>query len=139
MTERRYLPTLSDLVDRLSIVQLKAIRIPGRQMEYRAELALIEHDIDLILLDQDHHLHAADIRAIMIIMLANATIWDNESRAREGGSEQDKLLKFTHSINGVRNTAKNRLGAALGQRLDWKIDCFAAELEKQFGNWQVFE
>lgn len=53
--------------------------------------------------------YAKMIRAILIIMLTNRYIWENESKARLGGSEQDKLLKLTHSINGIRNTAKNVL------------------------------
>ena len=49
MTERKYLPTLAELVDRLSIVQLKAIFIPENAAAYNEERALIEHDIDLLL------------------------------------------------------------------------------------------
>jgi len=134
---RRYLPTLSDLVDRLTIVQLKAIFIPEHKAAYMAEREAIEHDIDLILAD-GHALNAAAIHAIMVIMLTNRFIWENESKARAGGNEQDKLLKLTHSINGVRNAAKNQLAAIVGGRKDYKVDCFAADLDKQFGDWNVF-
>ena len=137
MTERKYLPTFSDLVDRMSIVMLKSIFIQEHHEEYVKERSTIEHDIDLLLDEKDYKLTAADIRALMGVMLANHFIWVNESKAREGGSEQDKLLKLTHSINGCRNTAKNKLAVALGQRCDYKIDCFAAELVKEFGNWNV--
>jgi hypothetical protein len=136
ITGRRYLPTLSDLVDRMSIVQLKAIFISEHRDEYIAERALIEHDIDLIL--EGKKVTASDIHAIAIIMLANHFIWINESRARAGGNEQDKLLKLTHSINGVRAAAKNQLARLDGGRKDFKADCFAAELQKDFGNWNVF-
>ena len=47
MPDRKYLPTLAELIDRLSIVQLKEIYIPEHAEEYRAERALIEHDVDL--------------------------------------------------------------------------------------------
>lgn len=135
---RKYLPTLSDLVDRLTIVQLKAIFISEHREEYQKERRLIEHDIDLILKQLDRKLTASDIHAIIMIMLTNRFIWESESRARAGGSEQDKLLKLTHSINGVRNTAKNMLAQADGGRKDFKIDCFASELVESFGNWNVF-
>ncbi len=137
MSERKYLPTFSDLVDRMSIVMLKSIFIQEHHDEYVEERGLIEHDIDLILTEKEYKITAADIRALMGVMLANHYIWTNEAKAREGGSEQDKLLKLTHSVNGARNTAKNKLAAALGQRRDYKIDCFAAELVKEFGNWNV--
>jgi hypothetical protein len=139
--ERRYLPTLSDLVDRLTIVQLKAVFIPEHRDEYVAERALIEHDIDLILAERHaagERVTAADVHAIVVIMLTNRFIWENEAKAREGGDEQDHLLKLTHSINGVRNNAKNQLARLDGGRRDFKTDCFAAQLTERFGNWNIF-
>ena len=138
MTDRKYLPTLSDLVDRLTIVQLKMIFIPDRRKEYSEERELIMHDIDLILNGLDHKLNARAIMAITLIQLTNRCIWESESKARAGGSEQDKLLKFTHSINGVRNTAKNVLAEEAGGRKDYKIDALAADLPEEFGNWDIF-
>ncbi len=140
MTERQYLPTLADLVDRLTIVQLKMIFIPDRRKEYIGERELILHDIDLILNGLDHKLNARSIMAITMIQLTNRCIWESESKARAGGNEQDKLLRFTHSINGVRNTAKNVLSELVpGSRVDYKIDALAADLPEDFGNWQVFQ
>lgn len=139
---RLYLPTLSELIDRLSIVHLKSIFIPQHRDAYLAERRLIEHDIDSVLKEKQtngYAVDAGDITAIMALMLTNRFIWENESKAREGGAEQDKLLKLTHSINGVRNTAKNVLAGSAGDRVDHKIDCFAAELVEQFGNWNIFD
>ena len=136
--ERKYLPTLADLVDRLTIVQLKMIFIPDRREEYIAERELVLHDVDLILGGLEQRIGAAEIHAIIVIMLANRFIWENESKARAGGSEQDTLLKLTHSINGVRATAKNQLSALVGGRLDYKVDCLASDLPAEFGNWSVF-
>lgn len=138
MTERLYLPTLAELIDRLSIVQLKAIFIPENRAAYMAERGMIEHDIDVLLADIPH-LGASEVRNIMLVMLTNRYIWENESKARAGGNEQDKLLKLTHSINGVRNAAKNRIAAFTGERKDLKIDCLAADLPEAYGNWRVFE
>jgi len=138
MKQRRYLPTLADLIDRLTIVQLKSIFIPAHRAQYQLERRLIEHDIDLILGSLKHRIGAAEIHAIIVIMLTNRFIWENESKARDGGPEQDRLLKLTHSINGVRNAAKNKLSELAGGRRDYKIDCFAAELVKEFGDWNVF-
>jgi PAS domain-containing protein len=140
--QRKYLPTLSDLVDRLTIVQLKAVFISEHSAEYVAERALIEHDIDLILEElasRGKRIGASEIHAIIVIMLSNRFIWENESLARKGGPEQDRLLKLTHSINGVRNTAKNQLAAIDGGRKDYKIDSLSAELTSEFGNWKIFE
>lgn len=146
MYERKYLPTFAELIDRLAIVQLKAIFISENKDAYEKEIELIMHDIDLIL-DSQQALISGDksivsakmIRAIMIVMLTNRYIWENETKARQGGTEQDKLLKLTHSINGIRNTAKNVISNEMGERVDLKVDCLASELIKEFGNWQIFD
>lgn len=132
--QRRYLPTLADLVDRLTIVMLKQVNISHAL--YAQERADIEHDIDIVcremaVLDSP----GKSIAAIAVVMLANKTIWDNESLARQGSDKQNDLLRFTHSINGIRNRAKNVIAKAAGERVDLKVDCFAADLPKEFGQW----
>ena len=137
---RKYLPTFAELIDRMSIVQMKAIFIPEHSEAYKDEIRLILHDIDEIITETpDFRPDAKTIHAILLVMLSNRVVWENESIARQGGSDQDARLKFTHSINGVRNSAKNIIAAKIGGRQDWKIDSFAAELVEQFGNWRVFE
>lgn len=138
MTDRVYLPTLPELIDRMSIVQLKSIFIGARKAEYDVEIGLIEQDINSILADKDYRLTAQDVRAIIVTSIANRFIWENESKARAGGSDQDALLKTTHSINGVRATAKNRLAVAIGDRLDYKVDALASDLPSDMGNWRIW-
>ena len=142
MAPRKYLPTFADLVDRLSIVQLKEIFIPDHAAEYRAERELIQHDLDLMMdpVLGGVRLDASAVRCVALLMLTNRYIWENETKARAGGPGQDRLLKLTHSINGVRNAAKNELARAVGDtRLDYKVDCFAADLVAEFGNWNVLD
>ncbi len=127
---RKYLPTVADLVDRLSIVLLKSIYIPENRQAYRNEMLMIKHDIHVLGLD------AETVFDVLVIMLANNTIWTNESEARAGGDGQNHLLRYTHSLNAVRNRAKNNLASRSGDRLDLKVDCLAADLP---GDWNVFE
>ena len=49
MSTRRYLPTLAELIDRLSIAQLKEVFISEHKEEYASEISDILHDIDLTL------------------------------------------------------------------------------------------
>ena len=135
--ERKYLPNFSELLDRLSIVQLKIINIPEHKKEYEEEKSLILHDIDLLL--KDIKVTAKILWATQVIALTNKSIWDSESKARLGGNEQDKQLRWTHSLNGIRNSAKNVISRELGERVDLRIDCLAAELCEEFGNWNIFE
>lgn len=135
---RKYLPTLAELIDRMTICQLKSVFIPENKKEYDKEIEDIKHDIDEILKEKKIIVNSEMIRAVSVIMLTNRFIWENESRARMGDTSQDKLLKLTHSINGIRNTAKNVISKEIGERVDLKIDCLAAELRTEFGNWDIW-
>ena len=130
---RKYLPTFAELIDRLSIVTLKSIKIAENKEEYEKEAHEILHDLDLVIKEKKIKLTAQMIRAMLVLSWSNETIWASESKAREGGNEQDHLLKFTHSINGVRNDAKNVIANEIGERKDLKLDCIAAEICKRQG------
>tara|TARA_A100001201_G_scaffold128483_1_gene113510 strand:- start:117 stop:533 length:417 start_codon:yes stop_codon:yes gene_type:complete len=135
---RKYLPTFAELIDRMSICQLKAIFIPENKEAYDQEIADIQHDLDQIIEEKNIKLSSEMLKATSIVMLTNRYIWENESKCRNGDSQDLELLKLTHSINGVRNLAKNVISRELGERVDLKIDCLAAELKSDFQNWDVF-
>ena len=131
MSKRKYLPTLAELVDRLSIVQLKEVFITEHKEEYAEEIKDIVHDIDLILEDENVKLSGKDVRAIVVLSQMNLHIWHNESEVRKGTG--DGNLELTHGLNGIRNTAKNIITDVLGGRKDHKIDCLAADFE----DWEI--
>ena len=139
MSERKYLPTLSELIDRLSIVQLKEVFIPEHKAEYAQEIKDIVNDIDVILHERaelegvvDGNITGETIRAIVVLAQINTHIWQNESNYRKGIKEGNNL-ELTHGINGIRNTAKNKIQEVVGGRMDYKIDCLAAE----FKDWEI--
>lgn len=131
MSDRKYLHTLGDLIDRLSIVQLKEVFIPEHKSEYSQEIADIVHDIQVILEDSKAELTAETIRAIVVVSQMNLHIWHNESAYRRGLKSGN--LELTHGLNGIRNTAKNKIQEIVGGRLDYKVDCLAAD----FKDWEI--
>lgn len=132
MTHRKYLPTLSELVDRLSIVQLKEVFITKHKQEYAQEINDILHDINLVLAQKNAVLDAETIRAIVVLSQMNLHIWHNEANYRKGVKDGNNL-ELTHGLNGIRNTAKNKIQELGGGRKDYKIDCLAAEFE----GWEI--
>ena len=132
MSNRKYLPTLSELVDRLSIVQLKEVFIPEHKKEYAEEISNILHDIDLTLKEKNVILNADTIRSIVVLSQMNLHILHNESNYRKGIKEGNNL-ELTHGLNGIRNTAKNKIQELAGGRKDYKIDCLAAD----FKDWEI--
>ena len=128
---RKYLPTLAELIDRLSIIQLKEVFIIEHKDEYAKEISEITHDIEEILKDDNIRLTGKDIRAIIVLSQMNLHIWQNETKYRAGTG--DGNLGLTHGLNGIRNTAKNMIQEKGEGRKDYKIDCIAAE----FKDWEI--
>lgn len=132
MRQRRYLQTFSELIDRLSIVQLKEVFIAEYKTEYGKEIDDIVHDIQLILDETNGKVTAETIRAIVVLAQMNLHIWHNESNYRRGIKDGNNL-ELTHGLNGIRNTAKNIIQEVTGGRKDYKVDCLAAD----FKDWEI--
>ena len=129
---RKYLPTLSELVDRLSIAQLKEVFISEHKEEYAQEIKDIINDIQEVIDENDGKITADTIRAIVVLSQMNLHIWHNEANYRKGIKEGNNL-ELTHGLNGIRNTAKNKIQEIVGGRKDYKIDCLAAD----FKDWEI--
>jgi hypothetical protein len=129
---RKYLPTFSELIDRLSIVQLKEVFITDHKAEYAKEINDIVHDIQTCLEDDKLEITADTIRAIIVLSQMNLHIWHNESNYRKGIKDGNNL-ELTHGLNGIRNTSKNKIQEVVGGRKDYKVDCLAAD----FKDWEI--
>ena len=130
---RKYLPTLGELIDRLTIVQLKEVKIPQHKKEYQKEIEEIVHDITEILTTTKQLKIDGDfIRAVIVLAQMNTHIWVNEDNARSGDNVGNQLM-LTHGLNGIRNTAKNKIQEVDGGRKDYKVDCIASEFE----DWEI--
>tara|TARA_B100000424_G_C22914348_1_gene486459 strand:- start:243 stop:674 length:432 start_codon:yes stop_codon:yes gene_type:complete len=128
---RKWLPSLADLIDRLSIHQLKEVLIPSNKDVYAREMNEISHDIDMIAKEKNVEFSSDLLRAVIILSQINTHIWYNESKVRKGESQDLNLLKLTHGLNGIRNKCMNYIKFHCNEsdRLDLKIDCLAAEFE----------
>jgi hypothetical protein len=62
----------------------------------------------------------------------NLHIWHNEANCRDDIKGENNL-ELTHGLNGIRNTAKNKIQEIAGGRKDYKIDCLAAD----FKDWEI--
>ena len=127
---RKYLPTISDLIDRLSIIQLKAVFISEHKGQYAKEIKDIVHDLNELMNWEKPS--GEMIRAIIVLAQMNLHIWHNESNYRKGIKDGNNL-ELTHGLNGIRNTAKNKIQDLTDGRKDYKIDCLAAE----FKDWDI--
>jgi hypothetical protein len=135
MEQRKFLPSISELIDRLAIDQIKEVLIPEYKEKYAKEIQDILHDIDIEMPKIDKPIAAEMIRLIIIIGQINLHIWYNEAQARKGEKQDLEKLKLTHGLNGIRNEAKNRLLDLLKveKGKDFKVDCLSAE----FKDWKI--
>jgi hypothetical protein len=116
---RKYFPTMGEIVDRLVISQLKQFLIKDHRKEYTNEINDILNDIDIEI--KKINVDADFIRDVIILAIINREIWLNESNCRQGIKEGNDLMK-SHGLNSIRNKAKNRIQERIGGRKDYKLD-----------------
>ena len=131
MSNRKWLPTLGELIDRLSIHQLKEVFIAENKDNYAKEIKDMVHDIDIVLKEHKDKIDGEVIRALIVLAQMNTHIWYNETKVRRG--DKDGNLHLTHGLNGIRQTASNKILEVVGCRKDYKIDCIAAD----FKDWDI--
>lgn len=134
-------PSISFLIDLLSIVTLKSIKLgcnnPEKKEAYEKEAKQIMNSLQrLFELELGKGIGVSWgrlIRAVQVNMLSNELIWSNETKARLGGEEQNHLLPLTHTLNGMRMRSGNAIINQLGGRKDLNLDRVNEELCKKFG------
>ncbi len=132
---RKYVPSFAELIDRLSIHQLKEVFIPEHKDKYHREMRDILCDMDSIIKEDNVVVTGKLLKAVIVLAQINEHIWYNESKVRSGESQDLNLLKLTHGLNGIRNRTMNYILEMIGkgERRDWKTDCLAAE----FSDWEI--
>tara|TARA_A100001515_G_scaffold139778_1_gene134759 strand:+ start:3489 stop:3905 length:417 start_codon:yes stop_codon:yes gene_type:complete len=113
--ERRFLLPAAELIDRLSVDQIKEMLFEDSE-SITKEIEDLSHDIDLILSKKDIKLDSRFIRIVMAISQINVHIWYLKDKMQENEEKYDELLKLAHQINGVRNRMKNLLLEEFGDK-----------------------
>jgi hypothetical protein len=137
MAKPYYSYTLSELIDRLTIVQLKETYNPELKEQYAKEIEDLVHDINLALPKSVNGMAVTGefLRDVIILAQYNHHIWINEDEARKAKLDDNpdyeklyKQLRLTHSLNnGVRNPAKTKLQSLVGGRTELKNNTLSAE------------
>lgn len=131
----RFLPGLGDLIDRLTVDQLKEAFHEKIRTSVRHEIQDLEHDIDDWAERHQIQLSGRTLRVVIVLAQVNYEIWMCKERMQENPTQYDRWLKRAHQLNGIRNQMKNLLLAKVqgGSRVcgasnvsvddlqDWKI------------------
>lgn len=105
----RFVPGLGDLIDRLSVDQLKEAFHASMRTSIRSEIADLEHDIDEWAELSQIKLSGRNVRTIIVLAQINYEIWMCKERMEAEAQHYDKWLRRAHQLNGIRNKMKNLL------------------------------
>lgn len=108
--EYRY--PLGELVDMLSINQIKEIKFPEEKLATpRENIARLSHDIDAALkgVNVTKELYGLFLECCVLLALLNLSIWENKDQmaATPGETAYKDLLQLSLEMNGLRNYIRN--------------------------------
>ena len=107
---RQFLPPLSELIDRLTVTQVKLNLLDVNSEDFTAEVSKLVNDINLIVEEKKIEISGELVRAIVMISQVNLHIWRNKDLMKENLGNESKYLSYlkkAHQMNGVRNILKN--------------------------------
>ena len=110
INSRQFLPPMSELIDRLTVTQLKQNLLRDDLGDFSNEITKLTNDINLIIREKNIAASGELIRAIVMVSQINLHIWRNKELMQEHLENEPvylSYLKKAHQMNGVRNLLKN--------------------------------
>jgi len=107
---RQFLPPMSELIDRLTVTQIKQNLLRDNLGDFSAEISKLTSDINLIINEKNIAASGELIRAIVMMSQINLHIWRNKDLMQENLENEPTYLTYlkkAHQMNGVRNLLKN--------------------------------
>ena len=115
-SERKYLTPFAELVDKLTIDQIKEVLLKDGKKSYAEEMQRLGHDIDIIIKEKGMQLSSRLLRIVIVVAQMNLHVWYLKDKMQEDESHYDELLKLAHQLNGIRNQMKNLLLEEAGEK-----------------------
>jgi hypothetical protein len=109
---KKYHLPLSELIDRLTILEIKLVLDPTSAASYLDELSRIKNDIVIELEGKNYSLDLKTIQILITLGQMNLHIWyikDTMKTQLEDDNSYAKNMKLAHQLNGLRNQLKNSL------------------------------
>ena len=110
---RRFLPGLGDLVDLMTVTQLRLVKLDVSSEDDRRLHEDLSSDIAGLMADSTRNWGAVIERVISMAIL-NEEIWDLKDKMSDAGADSEEygdLLTLAHQLNGFRNRIRNDLNA----------------------------
>ncbi len=107
--QRLCLVPFSELLDRLTIAQIKEILVPEHRASFSEEICRLIQDVNLIIEEKGIKPTARFIRLIIVLAQINLHIWHTKEIMMEDSNRFEECMKLAHQLNGIRNQTKNLL------------------------------
>lgn len=114
-SERKCLPNFADLLDELTIAQIKQVMLTEGKGAFHERIEALSHDVDLLIKQHGIGMSSRLIRIIVVLSQMNLHIWHNKEKLQADEPEYDRYLKLAHQLNGIRNQMKNLLLEEAGE------------------------
>ena len=125
--ERKFLTSIAELLDRLTVDQIKLIKMNKESRpSLTQEIKDIKDDLDMLIEKKKIKIDSEFLRIVASLSLINLYIWNLKDEMSQENKDYDKKLKLAHQLNGIRNQLKNYL-------LDLSNDMNKASQRSNFG------
>jgi hypothetical protein len=114
--DRKYRVPLAELLDRLTVDQIKEVLLTEGRQSFAEEMQILQHDIDVIISERNIQCSSRLLRIVVVLAQMNLHIWYLKDRMQEDPEKYDELLRLAHQLNGIRNQMKNQLLEEAGDR-----------------------
>ena len=109
INKRKIKYNFSDLIDRLSIDQIKQIEYENSANSYEKSIKNIMTSLDLILKKKKHKVSDIHINLFIALSQINLYIWFLRKEISHKKKANSKKIKLSHQLNAIRNQLKNKL------------------------------
>jgi len=100
---------ISELIDRLTIDQIREVMAPKDRAFFAREMRDIMREIDALIGKKRVKLTARLIRLVTVLAQTNLHIWHAKTAMMRSPSRYNRSMKLAHQLNGIRNSVKNML------------------------------
>ncbi len=107
--ERKYEFTLSDLLDRMTIDQIKEVLLPTSAIGHGRSLELLSSDVTVILESRRVELSGRILRLLVLLAQLNLHSWRSKDRLDKGPENYTSTVRHGADLNGIRNGVLNLL------------------------------
>lgn len=114
--QRKYEFTLTDLLDQMTIDQIKEVLLPTPvQASYSRSLGHLSADVTALFEARGVELNARMLRLIVLLAQLNLHVWRCKDRLDEEPENYTATLRYAQDLNGLRNCVRNSLQRELNE------------------------